>query len=93
MNSITIHHDENRKGFFAGVNGSEAEITYREKPNGTLVYNHTYVPDEFRGQGIAGKLARYALNWARENGKKVRASCPYIVAYLKHHPEYEDILV
>lgn len=93
MENLNIHHDESRKGFFAGINGTEAEITYREKPNGTLVYHHTYVPDELRGQGIAGKITRFALDWAREKGKLVRATCPYIVKYLEDHPEYEDITV
>lgn len=93
MEELTIRHDPDRQGFFTGTNGSEAELTYREKPNGTLVYNHTYVPDALRGQGIAGKITKYALDWAKENGKKVRATCPYVVKYLENHPEYESITV
>lgn len=93
MKTLEIQHDTERKGFFMAINGVEAELTYREKPNGTLVYHHTFVPDELRGQGIAGKLTRFALDWARENGKKVRATCPYVLSFLEKHREYEDILV
>ena len=93
MDRMQIIHNGERKGFFTGSNGTEAEITYREKPNGTLVYNHTYVPAELRGKGVAGKLTRFAMEWAREHGRKVRATCPYIVSFLENHPEYEDILV
>lgn len=93
MDNLSVRHDPERSGFFIGTNGAEAELTYRKKPNGTLVYHHTYVPDEFRGKGIAGKITRYALEWAKKNGRKVRATCPYILSYLKNHPEYESILV
>ena len=91
METVTITHEPDRKGFFASIDGHKAELTYRVEPDGTLAYNHTYVPEELRGKGIAGKITRYALEWARENGKKVRPVCPYIVSFVKKNPEFDDI--
>jgi uncharacterized protein len=32
------------------------------------------------------------LEWAREKGKRVMVYCPFVAAYLKRHPEYNDIV-
>jgi uncharacterized protein len=53
---------------------------------------HTFVPDPLEGKGVASSLARYALEWAREKGKRVIVYCPFVAAYLKRHPEYSDIV-
>ena len=54
---------------------------------------HTEVPEEFGGQGHAATLAGRALADARERGLSVVASCPYVAAYVKKHPEHADLVV
>jgi predicted GNAT family acetyltransferase len=53
-----------------------------------ITMHHTEVPPAFEGKGIAGKLAKFALDWAQENGYKVNALCPYVKGYVAKHPEY-----
>lgn len=53
---------------------------------------HTEVPDELQGKGIASELAKSALDWAREHGKKVDVICEFVGAYLERHPEYADLV-
>jgi predicted GNAT family acetyltransferase len=53
---------------------------------------HTEVPDEYQGQGLAGELASAALTWARESGRKVIASCPYVKSFIRKHPEFADLV-
>lgn len=91
MEELAIHHDASRKGFFAELKGKEAELTYRRADGNVLMYHHTFVPPELRGGGVAGKITRFALEWAREKGYKVKAMCPYVVSFLEKHPEYDDI--
>jgi predicted GNAT family acetyltransferase len=55
-----------------------------------IIMHHTEVPPEFEGKGIAGKLAKFALDWSKENGYKVNPLCPYVKSYIKRHPEYQD---
>jgi len=54
---------------------------------------HTEVPEELRSQGIAGELAKSALDWAREHKVKVDVVCPTVDGYVKKHPEYSDLLM
>ena len=54
---------------------------------------HSEVPEALRGQGLASELARTALEWARENHKKVDVVCPSVAGYLKEHPEYSDLVL
>jgi predicted GNAT family acetyltransferase len=37
-------------------------------------------------------LAREALDNARWRGLSVTPLCPFIRAYIDHHPEYEDLV-
>ncbi|HEX7288085.1 MAG TPA: GNAT family N-acetyltransferase [Candidatus Angelobacter sp.] len=54
---------------------------------------HTEVPPALRGRGIAGELARTALEWARANRLRVDVICPSVAEYLKKHPEYADLVL
>lgn len=56
-----------------------------------IVFTHTEVPPEFEGKGIAGKMARVALDFAKDEGYRVQALCPFIAAYIRRHPEYQTI--
>lgn len=54
---------------------------------------HTEVPEALRGKGVAATLAQSAFEWAREHHVKVDVICDVVLAYLKGHPEYEDLVV
>lgn len=54
---------------------------------------HTEVPDPLQGKGIASELAKSALEWARQNGKKVDVICEFVAGYVKRHPEYRDLVL
>lgn len=57
-----------------------------------MVYVHTGVPPELEGRGIAGQLAKFALDDARARGLRVVARCPYVAAYIERNPEYAELL-
>ncbi|HET8697747.1 MAG TPA: GNAT family N-acetyltransferase, partial [Gammaproteobacteria bacterium] len=58
----------------------------------TLDYRHTFVPPPLRGQGIASRLVRFALDHALEHRLTVIPSCPFVAAYIKGHPRYRPLL-
>lgn len=67
--------------------GHTAILTYKRRGNRiTLV--HTEVPPPLEGRGIAGMLARTALEAARADGLDVVPLCPYVAAYIRRHQEY-----
>lgn len=85
-----INHNEQAQRFETTVDGTTAYLSYQEMGD-KLVYDHTIVPSEIGGRGIAGALTKYALDYAREQGKKVVPACSYVAAYMQKHPEYQDI--
>jgi len=87
---IRLNEEESR--FEASAGGGTATLRFRRLDDRTLDYASTVVPPEARGQGIAGKLVRYALDWAREKGYKVVPGCSYVEAWIARHPDYQDLV-
>jgi uncharacterized protein len=67
------------------VDGALAVLEY-ERKNGAMVFNHTQVPEQFRGRGYGEILVKAGLAAARAEGLRVVAICPYVRAYLRKHP-------
>ena len=71
--------------------GYDAEMTFRKEANGTIIIDHTGVPPEYEGRGIAAKLVNQAIADAREQGFKITPVCSYVVAQFRRHPEWADL--
>lgn len=52
-----------------------------------VVFFHTEVRADHEGQGLAGRLASFALDATVASGRSIVALCPYVKAYLQRHPE------
>ena len=90
-NDVTVTHNEETYRFEAGIDGLRAFITYSRFP-GRIVFTHTEVPGPLEGQGLAAKLARVALDFARANHLRVVPLCPYVSGFIRKHPEYQDLV-
>lgn len=92
MEELQMIHDEAARRFCVALQGYEACLMYRLSGKAIELY-HTYVPEVFRGRGIAEQLCKAAFDYANAKGLTVIPSCSYISkAYLKRHPEYESIV-
>jgi len=91
--ALKIHHDEAGRRFAAEVERGEAVLDYELVDGDTLDLRRTFVSDELRGEGVAGQVVRYALDWARHHDKKIVATCPYVARFLERHPEYAELAV
>ena len=92
---MQIQHDEHgRKGaFYIDENGEWiAELTY-EKNNGTMTIDHTEIDEKLRGEGIGQDMVKAAVEYARANGLKIKADCPYAKKVIERTPEFQDILI
>ncbi|WP_158965356.1 GNAT family N-acetyltransferase [Chachezhania sediminis] len=88
---ITREENETRGRFVTIVEGQEAELTF-SKTNPTLIIaDHTGVPEDLGGRGIARKLVEALVADAREKGYKVIPLCPYVKAQYQRHPEWADV--
>ena len=57
-----------------------------------IAFMHTEVPESMIGKGIASALAKFAFDYAKQIGKLVMVYCPFVAAFLKRHPEYNEQL-
>lgn len=69
----------------------DAYISFVEKDN-ILTIEHTVVSEPFKGKGVGSLLVKEVVDYARENGFKLRSTCWFAEKLLKEVPEYADIL-
>lgn len=67
-------------------------FAYYETDGDRLVFTHTIVPQALRGQGIASKLIKAALDDVRARGLKIVPRCPFVTRYIKAHPGERDLV-
>jgi predicted GNAT family acetyltransferase len=91
LNNLSVTHNEAAQCFELPVDGARALLTYRRFPD-RIVLLHTEVPPPFEGHGIAAKLSRSALDFARANRLQVDPLCPYVSSFIQKHPEYQDLV-
>ncbi len=89
---LDIQHEAAAHRFVARIGGVEAVLEYAAVDFKTLDYHHTFVPPALRGGGVASQLTEYALRYARDNGFKVRSTCPFVARYLTRHPEFRPLI-
>jgi predicted GNAT family acetyltransferase len=89
---MQVEHDSGNNRFVVHTGGEDAELAYAVLEDGALDLLHTYVPPEARDQGIADALAHEAFAHVRAEGKKVVASCAFVRAWLRRHPEERDVV-
>ena len=87
-----VTDNKEQQQFEVHEDGETALLQYRFH-EGTIWLMHTEVPKKLEGKGIASTLARFALEWAKENHIPVKVLCPFVAIFLKRHPEYNAIVV
>jgi hypothetical protein len=57
-----------------------------------VLFTHTEVLPAFEGRGIGSAIARHALDDVRRRALLAIPVCPFIAAFLRKHPEYQDLV-
>lgn len=86
-----VRHDAARRRFELEEAGATGFLTYTRK-EGRIVFTHTIVPPELEGRGIAGRIVRTGLDFARAEGLVVVPQCSFVRAWIDRHEEYRDLL-
>lgn len=83
----TISHLAEQNKFVIHVDGNQAELHYRliHSSSGVAAidFTSTFVPPAFRGKGLAEKLVRTGIAWAKEQGYELHASCWYAAKFIR----------
>jgi hypothetical protein len=86
-----IKHNEKAHRFESENNGLLSVLVYKIVP-GRMLIQHTEVPPSLEGRGLAAKLTRVALEYARKEKLQVVPACSYTASFMAKHPEYNDLL-
>lgn len=86
-----MRHNADERCFEATVDGHRSVLNY-DLHERVMTMTHTYVPAELRGRGLAEKLVRSGLAFARDGGFRVVPACSYVGAFIQRHAEYQPLL-
>lgn len=87
-----IRHDAASRRFAIEVDGHLGYLEY-ERDGGTMAITHTMVPPAIGGRGIAAALVQAAVEYARAEGLKVDPHCSYADAWMRRHPQHDNLRV
>jgi predicted GNAT family acetyltransferase len=86
---LEVQHDEETRRFYIPLGEDEEALIEYAINKKKIIFLHTEVPPPFEGKGIASRLTKAALEFAKNNELKVISLCSYISRYISRHPEYQ----
>src|SRR5690242_10985255 len=93
MDKIEFELNERGRGAFYVMDGEEriGEMLLSISGKDMSVY-HTEVAPKAEGKGLAKRMLNEMVGYARKNGLKVIALCPYVNAqFARHAEQYADV--
>jgi predicted GNAT family acetyltransferase len=84
--------DEEADRFTISLEGTVVGLTAYQVRGRQRVFFHTEVDDAFGGRGLATVLIGEALTKTRAQGWRIVPVCPTVTAYVKEHPEFDDVV-
>jgi len=88
---IQVQHNPKGQRFETRLEGQSAYLSYSIQGD-SVCFSHTFVPEEFRGRGVASALVRKGLEEARRQHWKIVPGCSYVAAFIQRHPEFGDLV-
>lgn len=80
MSAVEHHPDEHQ--FILSLDDGQGHLRYQLHGQ-EIDFTSTYVPDNWRGRGLARQLVDAGLSWARSEGFNIHASCWYVSKVLE----------
>jgi predicted GNAT family acetyltransferase len=81
--TLGVIHETDKQRFVITLEGQESVLEYRLLADHGIDFTRTFVPESQRGHGMAEKLVRCGLRWARQQGFEITTSCWYVSRFLK----------
>ena len=81
--TVKVIHQSEKRRFVSSSGAEESFLEYVLLSSYGIDFKRTFVPESMRGQGVAEKLVRTGIRWAREQGYEMTASCWYAKRFLK----------
>lgn len=90
--TITRHGGGDAGEYRAHVEGSQhiGRLTWVRR-GANRVAEHTLVPSEIGGRGVAARLVEALVADARAEGFRIVPTCSYVAAAFDRHPDWESL--
>jgi predicted GNAT family acetyltransferase len=89
---IKLHNNEAANRFEMEFENSISFVEY-EKDGDIISLLHTEVDPALEGRGAGTALVEKVLALIQKEGWQLIPLCPFVVAYIKRHPDWEKIIV
>jgi len=89
--NLQLKVNEDLKQLELNIDGYAAFIKYKISGD-RLFLIHTEAPIELQGKGAGSAIVEKAMEYAGDKGYKIVPLCPFVRAYLKRHPEWNDLI-
>lgn len=90
--NLQVVHNAVANRFEMDIEGKKALVNYQKRGADTYNLYHAEVPPEFEGRGFGSLLVKGVLEQIKTDGKLFIPTCPFIAAYVRRHPEYQEFL-
>ncbi|QQQ30114.1 GNAT family N-acetyltransferase [Chryseobacterium indoltheticum] len=93
MIDVKQNNDEKHGSFEALIDGKKAGLmTYTWAGEDRFIIDHTEVEEAYNGKGVGKEMLIKAVEFARENGKKIIPLCPFAKATFQKNEDLRDVL-
>ncbi|WP_370900319.1 GNAT family N-acetyltransferase [Chryseobacterium gossypii] len=93
MIEVKQTNGEKHGDFEAFIHGNRAGLmTYTWAGNERFIIDHTEVDENYNGRGVGKEMVLAAVDFARKEGKKIIALCPFAKATFQKNKDIQDVL-
>lgn len=90
--SSAVQHLPAQNRFVFEKDGTQVGLTDYWLHGNAMHITHTEIDPRLRGGGLGAEMVQGVLDQVRtETGYRVVADCPFVVDWLRQHPEYHEL--
>jgi predicted GNAT family acetyltransferase len=89
---IDVRRNDERNRYEIVVDEQLVGIAEYDVDGDTMVFPHTVINGNMRGQGFGDQLVQAALDDVRARGQRVRPLCWFVDQFIREHEEYADLV-
>jgi predicted GNAT family acetyltransferase len=91
VDNLIVRHELDKRRFVIDLGDGQAMINYKVSES-RIIFLYAGVPEKYEGKGIAARLSREALEYAKAKNYRVVSLCSYISRFIERHHEYQPML-
>ena len=89
---LLFRDDPDELRYVAELDGQIVAACYYRRRDNRWFLVHTEVEPDYEGRGVGTALVRHVLDEIRGNGGVVVPICPFVRAFIRREPDYQDVI-